>query len=594
MNNFDITNEYLALTSHFPNHTARPVIGITANMDAQGGCTLAEGYFHSIEQSGGIPLVIPATENRVLLTALLDRIDGLLLSGGADINPLCWGEDPQESLGEINPERDYAELLLARLAYDRNLPVMGICRGIQVLAVALGGSVYQDLKTALPDAPLIKHSQKAPRSLSTHFVTVEDHTVMRRLLGEKIAVNSFHHQAVNNPGPHLRIAARAADGVIEAVESNEWKPIFGVQWHPECYANASDRCMAPLFHHFVDCAESFRCAKNIHRDLITLDSHCDTPMTFERGADISVRRDDVLVDLHRMTEGGLDAVVMAAYIPQGERTDEALAAATLKTDNIICQVKQQVDRNHGVRMAYTPKMIFTNKAAGCKSVLLGIENGYAIGKDLTNLERYRRMGVIYMTLCHNGDNDICDSAKKSEHEHGGLSDFGRDVVKEMNRVGLMVDLSHASEETFYDTIALSSQPVICSHSSSRALCNNPRNLTDDQLRTIAAKGGVAQATFYSGFLRSNDEATIIDAVRHIMYMIEVAGIDHVGIGSDFDGDGGVRGLASAADYIALTQRLMAEGLTPKHLRKIWAGNFMRVMNQVQYNAEINLNNVKPQ
>ena len=139
MNHFDFINEYRAVTNHYPNHTARPVIGITGNMDAQGGCSLAEGYFRSVEQAGGIPMIIPATENRVLLTTLLDRIDGLLLSGGADINPLCWGEDPQEGLGEISPVRDYSELLLARLAYDRNIPILGICRGIQVLAVALGG-----------------------------------------------------------------------------------------------------------------------------------------------------------------------------------------------------------------------------------------------------------------------------------------------------------------------------------------------------------------------------------------------------------------------------------------------------------------------
>ncbi len=589
MNHFDFINEYRAVTNHYPNHTARPVIGITGNMDAQGGCSLAEGYFRSVEQAGGIPMIIPATENRVLLTTLLDRIDGLLLSGGADINPLCWGEDPQEELGEISPVRDYSELLLARLAYDRNIPILGICRGIQVLAVALGGKVFQDIKSAQPtDTPLIKHSQKAPRGLSTHFITTEERSTLRSLLGEKLAVNSFHHQAVSEAGPHLHVTARSADGIIEAVESNEWKPIIGVQWHPECYANASDRCMAPLFRHFVNNAENFRQAKSLHHDIVTIDSHCDTPMTFERGANIAVRRDDVLVDLHRMTEGGLDAVVMAAYIPQGERSVEGLAAATLKTDGIIQQVKHMVEHSYGARLAYTPKMIFGNKVAGQKSILLGIENGYAIGRDLSNLERYRRLGVIYMTLCHNGDNDICDSARKSEREHGGLSDFGREVVKEMNRIGMMVDLSHASEETFYDTVALSSQPVICSHSSSRVLCNSPRNLTDDQLRTIAARNGVAQATFYHGFLRENGEATLIDAVRHIMYMIEVAGIDHVGIGSDFDGDGGVRGLASAADYLVLTQRLMAEGLTQKHLRKLWAGNFLRVMSQVQYNGFLKL------
>ena len=156
----------------------------------------------------------------------------------------------------------------------------------------------------------------------------------------------------------------------------------------------------------------------------------------------------------------------------------------------------------------------------------------------------------------------------------------------MNRTGIIIDLSHASEESFYDAISHSTQPVICSHSSSRALCNHPRNLTDDQLRTLAAANGVVQATFYQGFLREDGEATIIDAVRHIMHLIEVAGIDHVGIGSDFDGDGGVRGLASAADYLVLTERLLSEGLSPKHLRKLWGGNFIRVMSQVQYNGYI--------
>lgn len=151
------------------------------------------------------------------------------------------------------------------------------------------------------------------------------------------------------------MTARSADGIIEAVESNEWKPIIGVQWHPECYANASDRCMAPLFRHFVNNAENFRQAKSLHHDIVTIDSHCDTPMTFERGANIAARRDDVLVDLHRMTEGGLDAVVMAAYIPQGERSVEGLAAATLKTDGIIQQVKHMVEHSYGARLAYTPK-----------------------------------------------------------------------------------------------------------------------------------------------------------------------------------------------------------------------------------------------
>ena len=586
MNVFDFKSEYRAVTDHFPNHAARPVIGITGNFGEK-GCELAEGYYRSIEQAGGIPLVIPPTTNRVLLTALLDRIDGLLLSGGADINPLCVGEDPLPALHSINPSRDYCELLLTQLAYDRNIPIFGICRGIQVLAVALGGSIHQDLKSCLPaDTALIKHSQDAPRDVSTHRVHSEPASLIRNLMGEDFCVNSFHHQAVNDAGPRLRVTARSADGVVEAVESTEWKNVFGVQWHPECYVHDETRCMAPLFNHFVEKAENFRFTKGLHQEIVTLDSHCDTPMWFDKGANLSVRRDDVLVDLHRMTEGCLDAAVMAAYLPQGGRSMEELADATLRADNLSAAIKLMVKRTYGVQLALTPKNIFAAKLAGKKAVLIGIENGYAIGRDIANIERFRRDGVVYITLCHNGDNDICDAASRSKREHGGLSDFGREVVTEMNRTGLMIDLSHASEESFYDAISRSSQPVICSHSSARALCDHPRNLTDDQLRTLAAKEGVAQATFYSGFLRESGEASIRDAVAHIMHMVDVAGIDHVGIGSDFDGDGGVRGLASPADYPILTQCLLAEGLTPKHLRKLWGGNFIRVMSQVQYNGFI--------
>lgn len=587
MNNFDFQADYESLVSHYPNHTARPVIGISGNY-AEGNASLAEGYYQSIEQAGGIPVIIPPTDNRVLLTALLDRIDGLLLSGGADVNPLYCHEEPQKALGSINPQRDACELLLTRLAYDRNIPILGICRGIQVLAIALGGHIRQDIYSTdgetLPAT--IKHSQSAPRHISTHTVTIESDSILGHLLGEKLFVNSFHHQAVDQPGPRFNVTARATDGIIEAIESNEMKDIIGVQWHPECYAPAGDKTMAPIFRYFVERAERFRYVRGLHTEFITLDSHCDTPMWFDRGANLGQRRDNVLVDLHRMDEGGLDAVVMAAYLPQGERTIEALANATLQADNLIAQIKQSVRRYPTAQITLTPKHLFSNKSMGKKSILIGIENGYALGRDISNVERYRREGVIYITLCHNGDNDICDAASKSKREHGGLSDFGKEVIAEMNRTGIIIDLSHASEESFYGAISQSTQPVICSHSSSRALCNHPRNLTDDQLRTLAAANGVVQATFYQGFLREDGEATITDAVRHIMHLIDVAGIDHVGIGSDFDGDGGVRGLASAADYLVLTERLLAEGLSPKHLRKLWGGNFIRVMSQVQYNGFI--------
>ena len=185
-----------------------------------------------------------------------------------------------------------------------------------------------------------------------------------------------------------------------------------------------------------------------------------------------------------------------------------------------------------------------------------------------------------MTLCHNGDNDICDSAKGTQ-THNGISLFGRQVVNEMNRLGIMVDLSHAAEKSFYDALEISQQPIVCSHSSCRALCDHPRNLTDQQMRDLAAKGGVMQVTLYHGFLRLDGEATINDVMAHLDHAIDVMGIDHVGLGTDFDGDGGVRGLANAAELLHFTRRLMDKGYSVNDIQKIWGGNFLRVMSQVQ-------------
>lgn len=587
-NQFDIAGEYRTLTDHFPNHGQRPVIGITGNFGER-GCELARAYYRSIELGGGIPIILPPTDNSVMLVSLLDHLDGILLSGGADLNPLYLNQDPLPGLHAINPERDGCELLLVRLATDRNIPLLGICRGIQVLAAALGGDVFQDLETCLPPGTrLLKHSQDAPRHVATHRVHAEEGSAVASLLGTDFAVNSFHHQAVSDPGPRLRVTARSADGIVEAIESREGRPVMGVQWHPESFTDTGDRSMLPLFRYFVEQAATYRSARHIHRSILTLDSHVDTPMLLEQGARLDQRSEHGLVDLHRLTEGGVDAVVMAAYLPQGGRSPEELAAATERTDRLIELIQQSVHHCNGATLAVSPKTVFQAKNVGKKAVLIGIENGYALGRDLANVERYRRMGVVYITLCHNGDNDLCDSARHSRREHGGLSDFGREVIAEMNRTGIMVDLSHASEEAFYAALQASAAPVLCSHSSARALCNHPRNLTDDQLRALAAADGVAQATFYGGFLREDGEATIDDAVRHILHMIDVAGIDHVGIGSDFDGDGGVTGLASEADMTLLTCKLLAEGLNAKSLRKLWGGNFVRVMSQAQYKSSVQL------
>lgn len=568
---------------------AKPLIGVTANF-SEGQLQLAPGYFRSVEAAGGIPVIIaPKRMPNANMSLLLDRIDGLLLSGGADINPILVGEDPVPALHGINTERDLFELTLTRLAYNRQIPMLGICRGIQVLAAALGGTIMQDIATSLPHTQLIKHSQDADRATATHFVEAVEGSRIAELLGKRFAVNSFHHQAVGQCGPRFRITAQSADGVIEAIESTEMKSIIGVQWHPECFIAEGDTCMMPLFQQFVNDASEFAQARRVHNSVLTLDSHCDTPMFFDQEVNLEHRDPKLLVDFPKMREGHLDVSTMVAYLPQGDCTPEASEAATAQAFKTLAEIEQRVAHAPGVVLAQHPAQLYRNKLEGKLSVMRGIENGYAIGKNLQNVEKFARMGVVYITLCHNGDNDICDSARRSSQRHGGLSAFGRDVVREMNRCGLMVDLSHAAETSFYDALQCSTTPIVCSHASSRAMCNHPRNLTDDQLRALAQAGGVAQVTLYHGFLRLEEEgipATITDGVRHLMHMIDVAGIDHVGIGTDFDGDGGVPGCACASELINFTRLLLAEGLTIHDLQKIWGGNWLRVMQQCQDTAEI--------
>ena len=558
------------------------MIGITGNFGEK-GCELAEGYYESILRAGATPVVLPPTEDADALCTMLDSIDALVLSGGGDMNPLFAGEEPVPQLHSINPKRDLCELLLIRLAYDRQLPMLGICRGIQMLAIALDGSVWQDIATQFtPQAPLLKHSQDLERTRASHTVAITEGSLLHSIMGASVlAVNSFHHQAVREAGPHLRVSAIAPDGVIEAVESTEYKSIIGVQWHPECFCLRGDESMMPLFRWLKDEAANYREARRLHSRILTLDSHCDTPMFFDQDIHFDQRDPKILVDLHKMTEGGLDASTMVAYIPQGPLTEEGCKAATAYAKSQLTRVEKMVEANAAaVALAYTPEDLYRLKDEGRKAIMLGIENGYAIGQDLTLLEYfYKKFGIVYMTLCHNGNNDICGSARPREGELlMGVTDFGADVIREMNRLGVMVDLSHASERSFYDALDISQAPIVCSHSSSRALCDHPRNLTDDQLRALAAKGGVAQVTFYNGFLRTDGQASILDAVAHLNHMVDVMGVEHVGIGTDFDGDGGVPGLASASELINFTRRLLRERYSEADLRLIWGGNWLRCMN----------------
>lgn len=580
---FDISGEYDEMHRTFPCNKKAPVIGLTGNF-RNGECTLAEGYFTSIVAAGGVPLIIPPADDANSLINTLDSLDGILLTGGADINPLFLDEEPIKELHSINPYRDRQELLLARLAADRQIPILGICRGVQVMNAAFGGSLYQDIHSQM-EGTRLKHDQELERSYASHTVHIEKGSLLHRLFGtDRLAVNSFHHQAVKEAAPGFRICARAADGVPEAMESTEHKAMLGVQWHPECFILRGDRGMMPLFHWLVEEASIFKEAKRLHDRIITLDSHCDTPMFFDQGIRFDSRDKKILVDLHKMTEGRLDAVIMAAYLKQQERTDEALLAATAKADRILDEIEKMVAANRtAVEIAYTPADLQRLKKNGKKAIMLGIENGYAIGKDISNVERFRNRGVVYMTLCHNGNNDICGSARDNA-EGQGVSSFGEQVIREMNRTGMMVDISHAGERSFYDALSISTLPIVASHSSARALCDHPRNLTDEQMKALAGKGGVAQVTLYKGFLRKDGEADIKDAIEHLNHMVDVMGIEHVGIGTDFDGDGGITGCASASELINFTKHLLLERYSEKDIRLIWGGNFLRVMEEVQRNS----------
>lgn len=577
---FDIYAEYESFHSHFPNHKDKPIIGITGNFD-NGNMSLAPGYYTSILKAGGIPFVIPPCDDDDVLANLLDKVDGLLLSGGGDINPLYLQEEPIKELHSINPHRDHQELMLVRLAANRQIPMLGICRGMQVMTAALGGTIYQDIYKQC-EGPCIKHSQDLDRAYASHSVTIDEDTLLSKIMRtDKLMVNSFHHQAVKDAAPGFRISARATDGVAEAIESTEYKSMIGVQWHPECFILNNDECMIPLFNWLLNEATSFRDAKALHKRVLTLDTHCDTPMFFDQNICFSSRDPRIRVDLHKMNEGHQDATIMVAYLEQKERTDEALLAATAKADRLLNEIEKMVAMNcTAVDIAYTPDDLYRLKREGKKAIMLGIENGYAIGKDISNVERFRKRGVVYMTLCHNGNNDICGSARYND-ENLGVSAFGEQVIREMNRVGMMVDLSHAGVQTFYDTLDISQKPVVCSHSSSRALCDHPRNLYDEQLKAIARKGGVVQVCIYDGFLRKEGGASIVDIIEHLHHMVNVMGIEHVGIGTDFDGDGGVKGCYDSSELINLTRRLLQERYSEKDIRLIWGENFLRVMRNNQ-------------
>ena len=584
--------KYKESADSLPKAGKKPVVGITANY-VEADSRLAEAYYESVRKAGGVAVIFPPSAGIEDIEDFLLSVDALVFSGGGDINPLLLGEEPERGLGGVCAKRDVQELVLMRRAIDKQLPVLAICRGMQVMAAATGGTLIQDIYSSLDkdgrprfDTPLLKHSQNLDRDCVSHTIDIAPSTLLASILGEgRFAVNSFHHQAVGSVGEALRVSAKSPDGIIEAIESNEGKSLLGVQWHPECFHKSAHNPMKPLFEWLVNEAAEYRAAREIHRRVLTLDSHCDTPMFFDRDIDFSRRDDRILVDSVKMRDGGLDAVIMAAYLPQKGLDAESLSHAVVKAERLLDEIDERIGTVAGVALADSPKRLYELKGKGVLGVMKGIENGYAIGNDLANIEKFARRGVVYITLCHNGDNLICDSAAKTANTHGGLSDFGGRVVSEMNRLGLMVDLSHAGRSSFYNALEASRLPVVCSHASCRALCDHSRNLDDDQMRALRDVGGVMQITLYPGFLRKEGVATIDDAINHLNHAVDVMGIDHVGLGTDFDGDGGVTGLAHAGELLNFTRRLLQCRYSEDDIRLLWGGNFLRVMNEVQAASE---------
>lgn len=580
MKQFDLNFHLNQIHSSYPAAHHRPLIGITTNY-VDGDATLRDRYYKQVVDAGGTPMLIPPVSDPEVIINTLENIDGLLLTGGGDHNPLWAGEEPQKELHGINATRDLPELLITRLAFNRQIPMFGICRGMQTLAFALGGRVAQDINATL------KHSQEADKSEPTHSVILSPESMIRDIYGtQQIFVNSFHHQAVSDTGPHFQATASSPDGIIEAMESTEHKLILGVQWHPEWLGDEGQK----LFKWLVNRASEFSMAKSLHHRHLILDTHCDTPMFFPQGIHFEQRDSRILVDLHKMTEGRQDAVIMVAYLPQN-KPDEAFTDISpfpvegpkAYADLIFDKIEDIVQANHSyLALARNSEQLYKNKQQGKKSIVLGIENGLALEDDIRNVQHFANRGVTYITLCHNGDNAICDSARRSMNTHHGVSQFGEMVIKEMNDCGVMVDLSHGGEQSFYDALDISRVPIVCSHSNCKALCDVPRNLTDDQLRALAKAGGVAHTTFYHGFLRSDGAtASIIDGINHLEHAIQIMGIDHVGIGTDFDGDGGVPGMANSSELINFTIELLRRRYSEEDIAKIWGGNWLRVMRQAQ-------------
>ena len=329
----------------------------------------------------------------------------------------------------------------------------------------------------------------------------------------------------------------------------------------------------------------------MHDGLLTLDTHIDIPWPPTPETDpflVSSRQ----VEFGKMQAGGLRAGCFAAYVPQGPRTAEGYTVARDRALAMLDVINGYGRTQDGVtaRVCATADAVEAAVRDGAIAVLPCVENGHAIGEDLGVLARFRALGCVYMTLTHNGHNALADSSnprrdlQDEPHLHGGLSALGRDAVAEMNRLGLLVDVSHVSKQGVLQAAMLSRTPVIATHSCVKALCDVPRNVDDQVLDALRDCGGMISVTAVSFFVKAGarvDGVTISDFVDHIDYVVNRIWLAHCGIGADFEGGGGVTGWRSAADSPAVTAELVRRGYGPAQLAQLWGGNFLRLMRQAE-------------
>jgi membrane dipeptidase len=390
-------------------------------------------------------------------------------------------------------------------------------------------------------------------------------------------------------------------------------------------------------------------ARAIHKRTITLDTHCDINVKNFTDS-INYTQDlDTQVTLPKMDAGGLDVVWFIVYTGQDSLTETGYRKAynnAMSKFNAIHKLVDEIAPN-AIELALNSDDVKRFHANGKKVAMIGVENGYPIGLDISNVEKFHKLGARYMSLSHNGHSQLCDSntgERDSIWLHNGLSDMGKQVVAEMNRVGMMIDVSHPSKESMRQMIALSKAPIIASHSSARALCNHSRNLDDEQLEWLKANGGVVQTvafksylntekfeardkeisilqkqvmdsmgvpmlerdkiselpdkqreTYYTAYRKMRNIVTkkakvmtdlppdvdVSDFVNHIDYLVEKIGIDHVGISSDFDGGGGIKGWSDASETFNVTLELVKRGYSEKQIEQLWSGNLLRVLNEVE-------------